>query len=277
MRPLHSAAPRRLLSATDGVMLVIGMVVGAGIFKAPSIVAGSVGSGAGFALAWLAGGVASLCGALVYAELSGRFPETGGEYRFLERAYGRGAAFVFAWSRMSVVQTGAIAAVAFVFGDYAQQLLPLGPGGPALYAGLGVAALTVLNVAGTPQSRTLQKAMGVLLVASLVAIAIAGLLAPAAPVAPAAAPADASGPGFGLAMIFVLLTYGGWNEAAYLAGEVREPRRDMLRILVGGIVAVTALYLLVNLGYYRALGLAGLRDSPAVAADVVRRAAGPGA
>lgn len=271
---VSAAAPRRLLSVADGVMLVVGMVVGAGIFKAPSIVAGSVSSGAGFALAWIVGGVASLCGALVYAELSGRFPETGGEYRFLERAYGRGTAFVFAWSRMTVVQTGAIAAVAFVFGDYAQQLLPLGPGGPALYAGLGVAALTVLNLAGTPQSRTLQKVMGVLLIASLAAVAGAGLLAPApAPATPAAA----GGAGFGLAMIFVLLTYGGWNEAAYIAGEVREPRRDMLRILVGGIAVVTLLYLLVNLGYYRALGLAGMRESPAVAADVVRRAAGEGA
>ena len=267
-----SAAPRQLLSATDGVLLVVGMVVGAGIFKAPSIVAGNVGSGLEFALVWIAGGIASLCGALVYTELSGRFPETGGEYRFLQRAYGPGASFVFAWSRMTVVQTGAIAAVAYVFGDYAQQVLPLGAKGAALYAGLGVLALTALNLLGTPQGKGLQKVLSALLLVALVAIALAGLATtPGAGAAAAAGPNTGS---LGLAMIFVLLTYGGWNEAAYIAGEVHEPRRNMLRILVGGILAITALYLVVNLAYYRVLGLEGMRGSPAVAADLLRLAAG---
>jgi amino acid transporter len=271
-----NAAPRQLLSATDGVLLVVGMVVGAGIFKAPSIVAGNVGSALEFALVWIAGGVASLCGALVYTELSGRFPETGGEYRFLQRAYGAGASFVFAWSRMTVVQTGAIAAVAYVFGDYAQQILPLGAKGAAIYAALGVLALTALNLLGTPQGKGLQKVLSALLLVALVAIALAGLATtPGAGAAAAAKPGTGS---LGLAMIFVLLTYGGWNEAAYIAGEVREPRRNMLRILVGGILAITALYLVVNFAYYRALGLQGMRDSQAVAADVLRLAAGePGA
>jgi APA family basic amino acid/polyamine antiporter len=267
-----SAAPRALLSVTDGVLLVVGMVVGAGIFKAPSIVAGNVGSGMEFALVWIAGGIASLCGALVYTELSGRFPETGGEYRFLQRAYGPGASFVFAWSRMTVVQTGAIAAVAFVFGDYAQQILPLGARGAAIYAALGVLALTVLNLLGTPQGKGLQKVLSSLLLVALAAIALAGLTA--TPGAAAAAAARPNAGNLGLAMIFVLLTYGGWNEAAYIAGEVRDARRNMLRILVGGILAITALYLLVNLAYYRALGLEGMRNSQAVAADLLRLAAG---
>jgi amino acid transporter len=271
-----NAAPRQLLSATDGVLLVVGMVVGAGIFKAPSIVAGNVGSALEFALVWIAGGVASLCGALVYTELSGRFPETGGEYRFLQRAYGAGASFVFAWSRMTVVQTGAIAAVAYVFGDYAQQILPLGAKGAAIYAALGVLALTALNLLGTPQGKGLQKVLSSLLLVALVAIALAGLATtPGAGAAAAAKPGTGS---LGLAMIFVLLTYGGWNEAAYIAGEVREPRRNMLRILVGGILAITALYLVVNFAYFRALGLEGMRGSQAVAADLLRLAAGePGA
>jgi len=267
-----SAAPRPLLSATDGVLLVVGMVIGAGIFKAPSIVAGNVGSGLEFALVWIAGGIASLCGALVYTELSGRFPETGGEYRFLQRAYGPGASFVFAWSRMTVVQTGAIAAVAYVFGDYAQQVLPLGAKGAALYAALGVLALTALNLLGTPQGKGLQKVLSALLLVALVAIALAGLAT--TPGALAAAAARPNTGNLGLAMIFVLLTYGGWNEAAYIAGEVHEPRRNMLRILVGGILAITALYLVVNFAYYRALGLEGMRGSQAVAADLLRLAAG---
>ena len=243
-----AAAPQQLISVRDGVALIVGMVIGAGIFKAPSIVAGNTASGAEFLLAWLLGGIASLCGALVYAELSGRFPETGGEYRFLSRAYGPGTAFVFAWSRMTVIQTGAIAAVSFVFGDYAQQILPLGAHGGAIYAALGVLALTALNLAGTPQSKALQSLMSVALVIGLVAIAIAGLAAPAPP---AVAPKPMSGD-FGLAMIFVLLTYGGWNEAAYIAGEVRDPRRNMVRILIGAIALITLLYLVVNLAYLRA-------------------------
>jgi amino acid transporter len=270
------AAPRPLLSVPDGIALVVGMVVGAGIFKAPSVVAGSVSGPLEFVLVWVAGGIASLCGALVYAELSGRFPETGGEYRYLSRAYGPGTAFVFAWARITVIQTGAIAAVAFVFGDYAQQILPLGARGSALYAALAVVALTALNIAGTPQSKALQTVMGALLIVALAAIALLALIAPAPPAAPAGA-AQAGAANLGLAMIFVLLTYGGWNEAAYIAEEVRNPQRNMIRILVGGILVITAIYVVVNLGYLSALGLAGVRDSKAVAADAMRLATGGGA
>ena len=130
-----SGSPRQLLSAFDGVFLMVGMVIGVGIFKAPSVVAGNVASGSEFLLAWLFGGSISLAGALVYAELASRHPDTGGEYAFLSRALGRGTGFLFAWSRITVIQTGAIAAVAFVFGDYASQILPLGTHGSAIYAG----------------------------------------------------------------------------------------------------------------------------------------------
>jgi amino acid transporter len=263
--------PKQLLSLWDGIVLICGMVIGAGIFKAPSIVAGNVATNWEFIGAWALGGAVSLCGALVYAELAARYPDTGGEYAFLMRGLGRGVAFVFAWSRMTVIQTGAIAAVAFVFGDYASEVLPLGAKSSAIYAALGVIVLTLLNVVGTRESKTLQSVMQVLLFGGLAFIAIAGLLSGA----PAkAAPPSAPGGSFGLAMIFVLLTYGGWNEAAYLSGEVRDPRRNMIRILVGGILALTLIYLLVNLGYLAALGLGGMRESKAVAADVVRQVAG---
>ncbi len=265
-----AAKPRQLLSLSDGIVLICGMVIGAGIFKAPSIVAGNTGSNTAFILAWVLGGAVSLCGALVYAELSSRHPETGGEYAFLSRGMGRGVAFVFAWARMTVIQTGAIAAVAFVFGDYASEMLRLGEKSSAIYAALGVAALTAINVMGTVESKTLQKAMQYLLFAGLVFIALAGMLA-GSQAKPAAGPAGGT---FGLAMIFVLLTYGGWNEAAYLGGEVRDARRNRMRILVGGILAVTLLYILVNLGYLAALGLGGMRESKAVAADLMRVVAG---
>jgi amino acid transporter len=262
--------PKQLLSLPDGIVLICGMVIGAGIFKAPSIVAGNVATNWQFIAAWVLGGVVSLCGALVYAELAARHPDTGGEYAFLSRGLGRGVAFVFAWSRMTVIQTGAIAAVAFVFGDYASEMLRLGDKSSAIYAGIGVVALTALNVVGTRESKTLQVVMQMLLFAGLAFIALAGLFS----ASPGKAAAGGASGSFGLAMIFVLLTYGGWNEAAYLSGEVRDARRNMIRILVGGILAVTVVYLLVNLGYLAALGLAGMRESKAVAADVVRLVAG---
>jgi basic amino acid/polyamine antiporter, APA family len=210
--------------------------------------------------------VVSLCGALVYAELATRHPDTGGEYAFLSRGMGRGVAFVFAWSRMTVIQTGAIAAVAFVFGDYASEIFRLGDKSSAIYAAIGVVALTALNVVGTLESKRLQKIMQYLLFAGLAFLVVAGLMA-GVPAKPAAA---TSGGSFGLAMIFVLLTFGGWNEAAYLSGEVRDARRNMIRILLFGILAVTVAYLLVNVAYLAALGLGGVRESKAVAADVTR-------
>lgn len=271
--PLNpAAAPKPLLSVTDGVFLMVGMVIGAGIFKLPSLVASNTSSVAEFVFAWLLGGAVSLCGALVYAELASRFPETGGEYRFLSRGLGPGAAFVFSWSRMTVIQTGAIAAVAFIFGDYASQILPLGEKSSAVWAAVCVVALTALNLAGTLPTKTLQKVMEALLVASLVGLGLAGLFSGTP--APTPSAAASAGGSFGLAMVFVLFTYGGWNEAAYLSGEVEDARRSMTKILVSGIVVVTILYLLVNLGYLAALGLGGIRESKAVAVDVMRLVAG---
>jgi amino acid transporter len=268
-----SGQPRTLLSVPDGIYLMIGMVVGVGIFKAPSLVAANTAGGLEFLGAWLLGGAISLCGALVYAELASRYPHTGGEYFFLSRGWGRGAAFLFAWSRMTVIQTGAIAAVAFVFGDYASQILPLGDSSSAKWAGIGIVALTALNFAGTLQSKSSQKVMLIVLLIALVSLSLLAIFA--TPTAPASVPkaADAN-LSFGLAMIFVLLTYGGWNEAAYISGEVRDARRNMTRVLVGGIFAVTALYMLVNIGYMAALGLTGMAKSQAVAADVMRLIAG---
>ena len=262
--------PKELLSVTDGTFLTIGMVVGVGIFKLPSMIAANTSSVGQFLFAWVLGGVISLCGALVYAELASRHPETGGEYTFLMRGLGRGAAFLFAWSRMTVIQTGAIVAVAFAFGDYASEIVRFGDKSSAIWAAIGVIALTALNLAGTLQSKSLQKVMEIVLISALVILAIGALFAGGSP----KQATGTAGPGFGLAMIFVLFAFGGWNEAAYLAGEVRDARRNMLRILVVGILAVTALYLLVNIGYVLALGLGGMRESKAVAADLMRAVAG---
>jgi amino acid transporter len=264
-----SAAPRHLLSVPDGIFLVAGMVIGVGIFKLPGLVAGAAASGTQFFLAWVLGGLASICGALVYAELAARYPETGGEYVFLRRGFGEGVGFVFAWSRMTVIQTGAIAAVAFVFGEYASQIVSFGAQTNAIWAALVVTALTALNFAGTLQSKRLQKGMEILLMLSLAAIALGGIATGGAP-----PPAKEGGGAFTLMMIFVLYTFGGWNEGAYLAGEVRDAPRDMVKVLVGGIALVTVLYLLVNWGYYSVLGLKGMAESKAIGVDTIRSVAG---
>ncbi|MBV9192365.1 MAG: APC family permease [Betaproteobacteria bacterium] len=263
--------PLELLSVGDGIFLTVGMIIGALIFKAPSMVAGATSGPLAFLFAWLLGGAISLCGALVYAELASRHPHTGGEYVFLNEGMGRGVAFLFAWSRMTVIQTGAIAAVAFVFGDYASEIFSFGAHSSAIWAAGATVVLTVLNLIGTLQTKALQKVMETTLITGMVIFSIAAIVIGGAD-KPAAA---GSGSGsFGFAMIFVLLAYGGWNEAAYLAGEVRNARRNMTRILVWGVIAVTVLYLVVNLGYLAVLGHGGIRDSKAVAADVMRVIAG---
>ncbi len=263
--------PRPLLSVTDGMFLTVGMVIGVGIFKAPGQVASASSSAAELFFAWILGGIACLCGALVYAELASRHPVTGGEYAFLRQGWGKGTAFVFAWARMTVIQTGAIAAVSFVFGEYAAQIVPLGANGAAWWAAIGIVLLTGLNLSGTLQTKSLQKTLEIALIASLVAIALGGI-ASGGGIQTAGSPPNSGS--LSLAMIFVLYTFGGWNEAAYLSGEVRDAGRNMVKVLVGGIVVVTVLYLLVNVGYYSVLGLSGMKQSKAVALDAMRLIAG---
>lgn len=266
--------PRPTLTMLDAVAMIVGVVIGAGIFKAPSIVAGSVSSEQVFIALWIAGGVISLVGALCYAELGSAYPNTGGEYFFLSRAFGGKVGFLFAWARMSVVQTGAIAAIAFVFGDYASQLLSLGEKSPVIYAMLAVVAVTALNIAGTRGSKRLQTILTIALAGAVLAVIIAGLAGTAAPAAVAAAP-PSSAPLFSqLALIFILLTYGGWNEAAYLTAEIVDARRNIVRALVLGILIVTVLYVLFNLACLNVLGLDGMKASKAVAADLMQATLG---
>lgn len=272
--------PRPSLSVFDAVALTVGIVVGAGIFKTPSAVAASAGSAPYALAAWLLGGAVSLAGALCYAELTTTFPHPGGDYHYLSRAYGKRLAFLFAWSRITVIQTGSIALLSFVFGDYASQLLRLGPHSSSVYALLLVAALTALNLAGVRQSKRMQNVVTTVEVLSLVSVALAGLLL-AAPPAPAGAVEDAGAGAntqaqLGVAMILVLLTYGGWNEAAYISAEVRGPRRNMMKALLVSVAVITAEYVLVNAAYLRGLGFEGVARSEVVAADLMSRAAGEG-
>lgn len=271
-----AASPRRRLSTTGAVAIVVGIVVGAGIFKTPAMIAG-ITQDAGWLLAvWLAGALVSLAGALCYAELCAAHPHAGGDYHVLTRAYGRHLAFLYAWSKAMVIHTGSIALLAFVFGDYMTRALDLGPHSAAIWAVAVVVALTVANVLGLHLAARLQTALVVLLVAGLAVVVFAGFAAPPADAAPAPFFAAAPAPGLlGLAMVFVLLTFGGWNEAAYLSSELRGGPRAIVRALVVSLAIITALYLLVNLALLHGLGLAGLAASKAAGADVLGLHFGP--
>ena len=271
----QSTTPRASLSIGDGIAMMVGLIIGVGIFKLPFLVALNVDSTAMFLGLWVIGGVITLIGALVYSELAAAYPSTGGEYHFLTRAYGSDVGLLFAWARTTVIQTGAIAAVAFVFGDYAQQLWPLGTYGSPLYAAMALLFITLINLAGTYQSKTAQIVFTVLEVGALLFVSFVGFaLASPAPSA-AVVPAASSSGVLGLAIVFILFTYGGWNEAAYLSRDVRDVGRSMVVILIVGTLVVTLLYLLINLAYLHVLGLEGLRKAPAIAADVMRAGMGP--
>ncbi|MCI0546880.1 MAG: amino acid permease [Candidatus Rokubacteria bacterium] len=257
--------------------LIVGTIVGVGIFRTPSLVAGNAESASMVMLAWLAGGLVSLVGALCYAELATTYPHAGGDYHYLARAFGRRFGFLFAWARMTVIQTGSIALLAFVLGDYAAQLVPLGAYGFAIYAGATVALLTGLNVLGARPGSATQNLLIVVEMVGLLLLIVAGLwLVPAIPASTVILETrGGAGSAFGLVMVFVLLTYGGWSEAAYLSAEIREPHRNIARAFVASILVVTALYLLVNWTYLVGLGLSGMAQSTAVAADLMERALGP--
>ena len=274
-RPDEGATPRASLSMMDGVAILVGLVVGIGIFRTPQIVAANVGSEWEFIAVWVVGGAITLVGGLIYAELGSAYPSTGGEYHYLRRAIGRPVALLFAWARLTVIQTGAIAAVAFVFGDYAQELLPLGAWGAAIYAGLAILVFTATNLSGNKQSRLLQIVFTVLTITAVVVIAALGLGMGAADVAPAAPPEESSSVTVGLALVLILLTYGGWNEAAYLSAEMKDAKRNMPRMLVASVFIILTLYLLINLAYLEVLGLEGVRGSDVVASDTLRQVLGP--
>jgi APA family basic amino acid/polyamine antiporter len=275
--------PRETLGAREAVAIVVGIVIGAGIFKAPSLVAMNTSSPGWMLFAWVLGGVISIVGALCYCELATAYPSAGGDYHFLHRAFGRHVSFLFAWSRFAVITTGSIALLAFVFGDYMSQVLPIGPWSAATWGAASILVLTWLNVRGVRQGAFTQVLLTGIEVTGLVLVFVAGLVAwsqglgassPAAlaAAAPAAAsPAAAfSLPAFGLAMVFVLLTFGGWNEAAYISAELRDRQRNMLRVMVGSLLLVTLLYVGANWAYMAGLGLGGMAKSQAVAADLLK-------
>ena len=274
MNDATEQTPRALLRGRDAVAIIVGIVIGAGIYRTPPMVAGVTGD-AGWMLAmWVAGGVVSLIGALCYAELASTYPHTGGDYHFLTRAFGRNVSFLYAWAKATVINTGSIALLSFVFGDYLSRIVSLGPFSTAVWAAIIVVALTIVNLMSLEASARTQNWLTVAEVAGLVLVIVAGTVAApsgAMPVYFASTPPLGL---MGLAMVFVLLTYGGWNEAAYLSAEVRGGHRAIVGTLVVSIAIITVLYVATNASLLAGLGFGDLAKSKAAPADVVTRAFG---
>lgn len=266
------AAPRTVLKDRDVLAIVVGIIVGAGIFRTPALVADASSSEAMFLLVWVIGGLLSIVGALCYAELSSAYPHVGGDYHFLGRAFGPRMAFLYGWARFTVIQTGSIALLAYVFGDYMAAVLPLGPSSPIIYATAAVVLVTGLNWLGLRLGADAQAWLTLVEVLGLVAVIVVGLLI-APPAATQALASDREGQ-LGLVLVFVLLTYGGWNEAAYLSAEIEGTPRRIGRLMVISIGAVMVLYLLANMAFLKVLGLAGVAASDAVAAEIMGMAMG---
>ncbi|MFM9934570.1 MAG: APC family permease [Novosphingobium sp.] len=274
--------PKRVLSTWSAAAVVVGMVIGAGIFRTSPLVAQSLGSEGALLLAWALGGAFALIGALCYAELAAAFPATGGDYRFLREAFGADTAYLFAWSRFAVIFSASGALLAFVGIDYIAELVPMDTVTRAVVAGGMVVVLTALNLQGVQIGTRAQIGMVALDIIALLALGAAALwlVSQGIPaqqpgtgqLGTGAAPATDLN-GFGQAMIFIMLAYGGFNDASTLSAEVRKPR-DMTRALVGGMAMITALYMIANWAYLRGLGYAGLAASEAPAAALMKRAFG---
>ncbi len=264
----------------DACAMIVGLIVGAGVFGTPAIVAGAMGEETLVIAVWVAGGVFSIIGALCYAELVTAFPSAGGEYHFLQRAFGRSLAFLYGWARMTVIVAGSIAIFAYLFGDYFSRVIYLGEYSSAIWAALVVFVLTAINYRGIQEGKITQNIFTLLEVIGLLVIVVAGLFLAAPPAPPPVAAAAGGGPwylgaGLGTAMLFVLFTYGGWNDAAYISAEVRGERNVAIALLIA-ISVVAVLYILIALAYMKGLGLYAMARSDAVAADLLKAVWGSG-
>ncbi|HEX3927597.1 MAG TPA: amino acid permease [Gemmatimonadales bacterium] len=271
--PVSYARRLGLFSAT---MMVIGGIIGSGIFLNPAVVAQRVATPALTLTAWGLGAVIALIGAFVFAELGARRPEAGGGYAYLREAFGPLAGFMYAWALLLVIATGAIAAVGMTFAGYAAALFGWSPAiEPALAAG-AIVVLTAINIRGVRPAAWTQNVFTLLKLAAIAALIVAAFLAPAAG-AHANAPVVRSGSlvlALGAALVPVLFAFGGWQQTNFVAEEMIRPERDLPRALVLGVIAVVAAYLLVNVAYLRSLGIGGLAASTAPAAETMAAVAG---
>ena len=268
-------------------MLVVGGIIGSGIFLNPSIVARRTGSATLTLATWTLGAVIALLGAFIYAELGRRRPQAGGGYAYLRDAFGPLPAFLYGWSMLLAIATGAIAAVAVTFATYAVRIFGLPAGSVTMLALGSVLLLSVVNVLGVQPGAATQNIFTVLKLGALAALLAAAVVMPAAvlPAFPAPIASTTLSPpttfgaillAMSTALVPVLFSYGGWQQTNFVAEEMRDPERTLPRALVLGVLIVVVVYLGANVAYIRALGVEGLALSTAPAADMMSRIAGEG-
>ena len=270
--PAAPAQLRRILGLWDLVGMIIGTVIGSGIFLVPGAVLRAVGNSVPVALmVWLAGGVLSLLGALTCGELSAMKPQAGGLYVYIRECYGSFLGFLFGWTLFFVIGSGSIATLAVAFSSYLGEFVTLSAWGMKAVAALMILVITVVNVLGTRTSANLLNATTAIKVAAVLAVSVVliwhGKHSVLGEVSSAAHPANLLG--FGLAMISVLWAYEGWQYVTYVAGETLNPQRTFpLAFLIGTGILIT-IYLLANLAYVAALGTSGVAESTRVAASAL--------
>jgi APA family basic amino acid/polyamine antiporter len=261
----------RRLGLFDATMIVMGGIVGSGIFINPYVVAQQVHTPLLILGAWLAGGAVALAGAFVYAELAARRPEVGGQYAYLREAFHPGVAFLYGWALLLVVQTGGMAAVAVTFARYFSELT--GVGLPDwVTAALTLLLLTLVNCLGVRAGSNVQSALMVLKILAVAALVACGLFAVAEPRSLTGGPLldRPASSGLFAALTPVMFAYGGWQTASFVSGEMRDPRRDLPRGLLLGVCGVILLYVLVNVACLRALGADGLAGTKTPATALMR-------
>lgn len=267
----------RRLGLFDAVMLVMGGIVGSGIFINPYVVAQQVHTPFLILGAWAAGGAVALAGAFVYAELAARRPQVGGQYAYLREAFHPSVAFVYGWVLLLVTQTGGMAAVAVTFSRYFLEITHATISEGAV-AATALALLTIVNCFGVRAGSTVQSALMVLKIVAIAALVVAGFLLVKPVVQPTALidrPLSMSLlTAFGAAMTPVLFAYGGWQTSSFVAGEMKDPSRDLPRALLIGVIAVIILYMSVTFVCLRTLGAEGLAATKTPASAVMRAALG---
>jgi APA family basic amino acid/polyamine antiporter len=270
---------KRALGLWDCILLVVGAIIGSGIFLTPSNIARITQSIGALFFVWLAGGILTFCGTLAYAELGTAYPKAGGIYVFLGEAYGRMTAFLFGWCVFFVMVTGSIATLASAFAIYLAYLVPISPFAAKIFAVFTILILSTINCLGVRSGALVQNLLAIIKIGSLIGIALVLAISSKGnlqhfsepPAVFSATPWSA----LGLAMIAVLWAYDGWHLLTFTAGEVKNPKRNLTVGLLLGTLLVMCLYLLVNAAYLYILPFQAISGSTRVASDALECAIGP--
>jgi amino acid transporter len=271
-----SVLPRRI-GVWSAAGAIVGLMIGSGIFRVPSVVAGSVDAVGAIALVWIAGGLLSLCGALSFGELAATYPEPGGVYVFLRETWGRLPAFLFGWTRLLVLTPATIGALALIFASYLGSVVGMTPATERWVAAAAIVALAALNYRSLLWSAVLENVTSLAKAVVLVGVALVAFVlydgsAGALNEAPSLAVESVTG--FGFALVTVMWTYSGWASMTSLSGEVKDPGRNIPLAQLWAVTTVMLIYLVVNAAYLWVLSVDEAAASTSIAADVMDRVLG---